>query len=308
MRHLMSLVWETTWFAIVECAKIVVPLTNHDKKLIQEFRTSVTSTQSGQRAVNTEWQNNLNAIYDTCLHMDPRFFLSWITIRKTMFLSSEEIIGTEFRSVKKTIKNRNITEDHFGFPLPYILWPKMSTNLIHLLYHYFSYEFKTKQHIKTMDLIVEFGGGYGGLCKLIYQSGFSGKYVIYDLPLFSALQKYYLKALGYSVSSSFDKPGKIYCISSLKELKSLMKNTKRSDKRLFIATWSLSESPLSVREAFEPLLKQFNYYLVAYQDQFEQVDNMNYFKRFKSLTGAQHNLLYHLKHIPNSYYMFGYSD
>jgi hypothetical protein len=38
---------------------------------------------------------------------------------------------------------------------------------------------------------VEFGGGYGALCLAVQSGGFTGQYVIFDLPVFS--QVFFLK-------------------------------------------------------------------------------------------------------------------
>jgi hypothetical protein len=307
MKKLLSMILEITWQYIADIVSVMSPYSKNDQILKDSLIAQVKSTPRFQDSTNSEWQQNVDTIYDNCLTKDPRFFLSWPTIRKTMFLSSTSIVDKEMTSIKNAGLLSKTKEDHFGFPLPYISNPKSSPNLTHLLYHTLAYEKKTGIKIATMDFILEFGGGYGCLCKLLFQSGFKGTYVIFDLPLFSALQIYYLTKLGYSVTNSITKKADIYCLSSVKDVASLIKKQPNAQKSMFIATWSLSESPLAIRNKFTPLLKQFKYMLVAYQKDFGTVDNIKYFLNFKKLTKAAKTKQYHLHNIPNSYYLFGYS-
>ena len=53
--------------------------------------------------------------------------------------------------------------------------------------------------LSSSGVIVEFGGGYGSMCRLLHKLGFSGQYFIYDLPEFVALQRYFLKSIGMPV-------------------------------------------------------------------------------------------------------------
>jgi hypothetical protein len=52
------------------------------------------------------------------------------------------------------------------------------------------------------DCIVEFGGGFGSMCRLIGALGFRGRYVIFDLPPVLALQRYYLGLHGIEADDS----------------------------------------------------------------------------------------------------------
>jgi hypothetical protein len=55
---------------------------------------------------------------------------------------------------------------------------------------------------------------------------------------------------------------------------------------LFMATWSLSETPLAVRERIAPALAGFSHILCAYQRRFGEHDNVRYFQSLeKSLPG-----------------------
>lgn len=148
---------------------------------------------------------------------------------------------------------------------------------------------KTGKKFNELNFTLEFGGGYGNLCRLIHKLGFQGKYIIFDLPVFSALQKYYLKLSGLPVFEEIIATG-IFCINDIKKLiKILRKYTPTDkDKNLFIATWSLSESPLHVRRKISEFFPMYGYYLIGYQDKFGEIDNW-FDYALKYLPG--HNLL-----------------
>ncbi|KAJ1474744.1 hypothetical protein T484DRAFT_1831154, partial [Baffinella frigidus] len=106
---------------------------------------------------------------------------------------------------------------------------RTSTNLVHQAYHTFVFQQATSllpweaagglvvefggtygclcnlMHTGGMcdaasGLVVEFGGGYGCLCNLMHTGGFEGQYLLYDLPVFSLIQTYYLSSNGWTVS------------------------------------------------------------------------------------------------------------
>ena len=134
--------------------------------------------------------------------------------------------------------------------------------------------------ISDMSCVVEFGGGYGGMCRLIHRLGFKGRYVIFDLPYFSALQRYYLRSDGQPVGAAADmttSPTGIACVSSIDDLCMLTERIDDKQSALFLATWSLSELPIAVRAPILPLLMNMGNVLVGYQERFGQVDNHLFF-------------------------------
>ena len=50
-----------------------------------------------------------------------------------------------------------------------------------------------------------------------------------------------------------------------------------TDKKLFIANWSLSESPLKLRKIIFNKIINFDYILISYQEKFEKINNHLYF-------------------------------
>jgi hypothetical protein len=110
--------------------------------------------------------------------------------------------------------------------------------------------------------------------------GFTGKYLIFDLPYLSALQQFYLRSLGipvHSVESFKSAKSGVLCISELEQLAKVLSRNPAANHSLFIATWSISEAPIYVRESVLSLASQFYSYLIAYQAQFGEVNNIHFF-------------------------------
>lgn len=225
-------------------------------------------------------------------------FLRWEPILRTMFVGSPPWISVELDALLEddakygTRWRVALREDQVGSPMPCTLYPESSGNLIHHAYHVLQIERAFGRRVSDYRTIVEFGGGYGSLCRLIHRLGFTGKYSIYDLPAFSALQRRYLAAVGIHGVECVEGPGVVISRGELSPA-------------LFIATWSLSESPLEVRESVERGLNNFDNILIAYQESFDGIDNLTYFqdlaRRFEVFSWHDEEIA----HLPGSRYLFG---
>lgn len=260
-----------------------------------------------------EWMANINRLREHVLHGNPREFLRWDVILDTMFVDDASYIATELKWLKHS-KNwdkywrQGIKESPVGHPTPYIFYPASSGNLIHHAYHLAQFEEKTSVHICDLEYVFEFGGGYGSMCRLFFNLGFHGKYIIFDFPSFSALQRYYLKTSGIPVYSTvmFKKStGGVTCVSDSNLLSSLLAECTSARDSLFMATWSISESPISMRDSILPLTSSFQSFLISYQDRFREVDNISFFNNWKdTITGVDwHN--WPIEHIPGNNYLMG---
>ena len=262
------------------------------------------------------WLSNMNQLRELVLNQDPRRFLRWEVVSNAMFVSFARYLAKELNYLKhrpdwRTRWDTAIEESSVGHPIPYIFHPTSSGNLIHHAYHLAQFEEKTEVSIADVDFVFEFGGGYGSMCRLFHNLGFRGRYIIFDLPSFSALQVYFLRSLGLPVRSSSDvmKTGSgIICISDLQQLTTLLADQVGARKSLFLATWSISETPLSIRESILPLVSRFQAFLIAYQDRFGEVDNVDFFGNWKE---TLHNVAWRnwrIEHIPGNSYLFGRAD
>lgn len=281
--------------------------------LIEEVKLIKPIDIKGLSGAELEWSMNVNEIINSILTKNPREFLSWSVIRYTMFVVRAKFLKIELSSLIKNNLKTNywkkiITESNVGKPLRYWKYRISSGNLIHHAYHLFNFTEITKQNTDNIDLIFEFGGGYGSMCRVLHKAGFHKKYIIFDLPVFSALQKFYLKCLGINVLNKnqyLTEDSGVICISELSELDELLSDLGAIENKMFIATWSLSETPILFRSHFEKYIVNFNFYLIAYAEQFNDVNNIKYFNDIKHNLNAikWHNI--EINHLPGNKYLIG---
>ena len=288
-----------------------------EKELIKDLQNNIinsnyTLNTSALSETSKLWAGYMCELKKQFQISDPRSFLHWEIIQKTMFIRYAPYIFNELRILKKSkFWNKKwkyaIKESYFGRPSPYIFYPRSSANLIHHTYHLAQFEEKMNVDLDKIDFILEFGGGYGSICRLFFNLNFKGKYLIYDLPYFVQLQEYYLKNLNLPVLSIDDinntKCG-IICTSDLIILEKIIR-TYKGNQNLFIATWSLSEAPLDVRDPFVKLIRNFNNFLIGYQNIFGEVNNLEYFNNLSKLFKSISWLNLENKNIHGSYYLFG---
>ncbi|MDP1715930.1 MAG: hypothetical protein Q8L41_14410 [Anaerolineales bacterium] len=259
------------------------------------------------------WLSNMNRLRELVLNQNPREFLRWDVVSKTMFVSFAPYTAKELKYLKQrpdwnTRWYTAIKESTVGHPVPYIFFPASSGNLIHQAYHIAKFEEQTNVEVHNVDYVFEFGGGYGCMCRLFYNLGFQGRYIIFDLPSFSALQVYFLKTLGLPVQSLTEfvksRTG-IVCVYDIDQLTTLLADHIDARNTMFVATWSISESPITLRGLILPLISGFQSFLIAYQDIFGEVDNVDFFDNWKE---AVRNVAWHswrIEHIPGNNYLVG---
>lgn len=259
------------------------------------------------------WLGFVSELRERVLNGDPRQFLRWEVIIRNMFVDTADYTATELRYLKGLADwdarwRPGIRETRVGNPTPYLYHPASSRNLIHHAYHVAQFEHRTGVPVDGLELVFEFGGGYGSMCRLIHNLGFRGKYVIFDLPAFTALQRYFLRAAGLPVTTaaaSEPQANGIACISSLRELQDLLEGSDATRKGMFIATWSLSEAPLRLRENVLALLGRFGSFLIAYQDTFREIDNKDYFESWRNSFANVEWQGWGIEHIPGNNYLVG---
>jgi hypothetical protein len=240
---------------------------------------------------------------------DPMGFLRWPVIESTMsviasyldleldYVRSHPTYGSLWRS--------GLRETRVGRPIPYWRHPWTSGNTIHQTYHLCRFSDATQVRLENTRFAFEFGGGYGNFCRLLFALGFKGQYVIFDLPHFSALQRFYLDAVGLAADATAT-PGRcgVTCVSRPDEANRILQNADLTDS-LFIGTWSLSETPLGSRDWIEKHLVRFSHILLAYQNEFCGTDNSDYFMRaWRRLQASHACRVEDIAHIPGNNYLF----
>ena len=173
-----------------------------DKGLIDELRAGYNNLPvfTGIEPEDTDksnpldtWKGNLNLLRENVLNSDIRSFLKWPVLRKTMVIGSEaNYVFYELSQLKKHKEwgfyKKALKEIWFGERNMYPFFLHSSAILIHQMYQVAQFESNTAIKTKSHDCILEFGGGYGSMCRLLRNLNFNGQYLIYDLAPFSLLQ------------------------------------------------------------------------------------------------------------------------
>lgn len=280
-----------------------------EKKLIEGLRQEIRSIHMPKKIglIHNQWLGNMIKLKKEILTKDPKNFLQWDIIRKTMFIGNAIFTIKEFFYLRTNNWNqwkKIILEKNFVLTEPYILYPGSSGNLIHQAYHIAKFEEISGKKIKDFDFIFEYGGGYGSMCQLVHNLGFKGKYVIFDLPIFSALQTFFLRMNGLTVeSANLSKKSKIFCLSDINNVEKIIP---KKGRKFFIATWSLSESPLQIRKRSYPLIRTLDSHLIGYQTHFAEVNNHKYFADFQKDMDKIHWWNREIPQLKNNYYLFGF--
>jgi len=182
-----------------------------------------------------------------------------------------------------------LAEDPAGCPAPYPGSPHTSGTLIHHVYHCHQFQQVAGRSIASFDRICEFGPGYGSVARLAFRHGFKGRYYGYDLPEFQALQRYYLRSVAETRGASdwqYETPNRLPDgdVSSL-----------------FLAFWSLSETPAEDREQWVESISSYSHVFLAYQFNFEGVDNRKWFARLAERLPDHQWETWKIPHSPDCY-------
>lgn len=255
-------------------AEPLLPPTERETKLIEELRAKMLAlplvrpedAPSGPERMWTEYKNELR---EDVANKDPREFLKWYIVDMTMGASLRRrnylwLAKLSFWSVwREKIANMS----HL-YLYPYFKFPQTDGTTLSHAYHLAQLKERLGKEVTDVDLIVDFGGGFGSMCALTHAMGFTGKYIIFDWPEFLLLQEFYLKLQGVDTTN-------IKFVSTFPDLRKEV-----GDKRgLLIATWSISETGENFRNEF---FKNINpeYYIIGYQQSVAEVDNHEYFRKF----------------------------
>jgi hypothetical protein len=292
--------------------------TQREQKLIDELRSAFANiphamADSKSDAAN-RWEQFQESLRSHVLSRDPRGFLSWDVVSRTMFLVFSTYAVKELAYLKKRKDwearwKHVLQESRVGRPAPFLLYPRTSANLIHDAYNLCAFEEATGLVPERFHNILEFGGGYGSMCRLLFNLGFNGRYVIYDLPPFSNLQSYYLNSLGIPVlvGKSFAPSEKGVALVTTEEDLVLSAEPFTRQESLFIAAWSISETSIDVRRRFLSHAAECDAFLIAYQTRFGEVDNCRFFDQWQEETSDSIEWRkIPIRHIPGGHhYLFG---
>lgn len=221
----------------------------------------------GDTAAGQEWIDNRAELRSCIAKRDPRFFLHWPVVVKTMAVWSgyPYLRDAELPAVRSAGWLPLLSEDTFGSPR-LISGTSTSGNLLHHGYHLLRFEQATGRAAASYGEAVEIGGGYGSMARLLYRLSHGRiALTLLDLPEFSALQRYFLGRLGIDARL-------------VQSSTRIVSDEPAVGGRLLIATWSLSEIPVADRDHILKDAGQFDAYLIGYQHRFHEADNPAYFR------------------------------
>lgn len=271
-------------------------LSADERKAIGTLRETIASL-SPATDVSVEWARNQAELVRLICSSDPRQFLCWEVIRRTMFVADAPYVTVELEALRQSNWQHwrsIISEDKLGRPFPYHGELSSSANRIHHAYHIHRFTESTGASLRDFDTIVEFGGGFGGFRRVADCSGFEGHYVIFDLPIFGALQRFYLSLVSPRASENTE---------LVSELDDLARALRGATNVLLVATWSLSEVPLVLRRNFlDAMGKMPRGVLIAFQDEFSGIDNAAYFRKL-DLGDSARIIRQPIEHLPGNQYL-----
>lgn len=287
-----------------------------EQKWIDELRKDIgslpplTKTETNSEA-EKKWIDRQKKLRENILTRDPRDFFTWEEIKYSMlgqYLPNELLFlkkSSMWPLWKAALEETEFCEINKSWDLPFKSRATVISNAFKLAQLVITHGL----NMKNINTIFEFGGGYGSIARLCYRLGFEGTYIIFDLPEFSALQKYFLSSSGLPLNIKYTptKGGKntVILLSKIDQLQDQLRDLTPD---IFIATWSLSEAPLPLRKSIVNLIKKIKYYLIAYQERFPVitgVDNIAYFKNLQKDLSNKEWLTIPSKTSSKDYFLIG---
>jgi hypothetical protein len=226
---------------IDECKKLL-KLNQEAKQEWKDFTSIVNGVLSNKSLIKTFLQHP---------KLQSLFFMNSqgeLLLNQLSFL--EEVFGKE--DLKVFSKESQIGSPPFVFDGRY----KTTHNTIHHLYHLGRYFKQCSNEIKNIESVIEWGGGYGNMCKVFNNFSKTLKtYTIFDLPECIVLQYVYLSSIFGNDKVRIAENGileenKINLLTF--EMYDVEKNNDfKGD--LFLSNWALSESPIYYHEKISKL-------------------------------------------------------
>lgn len=211
-------------------------------------------------------------------------FLQKGFIQQMFFIHNRLFLYNQYLELKNSSKwkfwKKILIEDKIGSPVRYFLKPWTSGNRIHHAYHLKKFCDHSKKSLKEFEYIFEFGGGYGLMAKIFKKINKKSTYIIFDTAEVSLIQYYYLERSKIKTIFNSLEKGKVCLINDIKILKKIFYKIKKnnSEKIFYIANWSLSEVPTSLRKKINYMINHTKYILISFQKKFENINNYVYFQ------------------------------
>ena len=277
------------------------PVSRSKDKLIKKYIQKNISLNKIIKKNLKETHNIFNEkLYLLLQKKDITNFLRESFIQKMFFLHNRFFVYSELKTLKNDKKwplyKNLIKEDTIGNPIRYFLYQNSSGNRINHVYHLSVLSRELNINLNEIKKVFEFGGGYGCMARIFSKLNRQIKYSCFDTYYVNLLQYYYLKHNNLDVG--FSKKNKYTLISKISNLRKIDNKFQTNLKSLFIANWSLSETPIKFRKNFIEIIKKNEFILICFQEKFENIDNLKYFKELKSKLSKSHKI----KILKNKFY------
>ena len=227
--------------------------------------------------LNDEWSW---IIQDICNEVNnaPRSFLRRPTISRTIHPDQQDLAKVYFEELMQDsffVQNilPKLSDPPMGDPFRCAFFPFVSPISVQHVY-YLCLLRKTIGVFLPEDVsyILEIGGGYGNLFRLLNAYGYEGRHCIADLPQMLDLQKHFLS----NILSTKDLARINFSALDMDKIL-----PSENDTSILIGTFSISEMPWSERQKIEAYYKRFNYLFIGHNSSFDGVNNIDYFDNLR---------------------------
>ena len=209
----------------------------------------------GQSELHPEWRHNLLAIASDLLRKGPEGFLRIPTLRYTLSTGDYDDTPRQLAALRAlpdwdTRWHPALVESEVGAAEPSYWLSDSSGNLIRQAYLLAKFEEEMGSAVTSFDQIIEFGGGFGAMCRLAHRLGFRGRYVLLEPQPIRALQRWYLQSDDENLPLAEDGalPNDGICTLPNNALSTVLEHSEGHHRTAFFALWSLSETLTSVRD------------------------------------------------------------
>jgi putative sugar O-methyltransferase len=224
--------------------------------IYQEFQNTQDTLDT--KSIGYDWGSWSGKIRETFKSSVPIDFLSNPLISMTMvFKRISGVKETEDRiKLLETVFNEQklkklIVEDYIGKPTISNAKYKTSANRTHHASHLSFYKKAINENFWETNTIVEFGGGYGNMARILRKMNPNLTYIIIDLPELLSLQYIYLGSLEQEENLNIINEKNLNIVQNKINLVSselIYSNKINIATDSFISTWALSESPDYLQE------------------------------------------------------------
>ena len=118
--------------------------------------------------------------------------------------------------------------------------------------------------ITDFDHISDIGGGYGNFYRMSRLLGYKGNFDIADFPIMHEIQEYYIEKHNLELPNFIG-----------------LKDLNPNSKSILFGFHSINEMPFTDRKILEKKYYLYDYVMILYNDNFDGIDNMQYFQALK---------------------------